>query len=429
MKKYTFILGALLLFSGLSAQQQTTFNYTGGSQTFIVPPCVYTVSVDITGAQGGDHTGTSGTSFGGKGGRVTGTIAVKPGDILYIYVGGKGGFPAGNMGGFNGGGNGGDVQYCAGGGGATDIRLNGTDFTDRIFVAGGGGGAGTNCWGNGDHGGQGGGLIGGNGTQCNQMQGGAPNYPGAGGTQNAGGITGNDQGQGCVTPGKLGYGGNGACTYGGGGGGGYYGGGGSGYGGAGGGSSYNDPKAKQVKHVQGFQAGNGYVILKYENSPVQFTVQDTISVDAGPLTLLPVKGGVFSGYGVKNGKFYPDIAGVGTHTIYFTYSNPGDPCTGTSSQKILVLSSSRIKEQHLSQLNIYPNPANDMINIYVPTGISDMSVEIMNADGAVLYTKEGVTITKGGIMRIDVSTFSAGIYFVRLTSELEVFTKKVAIQR
>ena len=45
------------------------------------------------------------------------------------------------------------------GGGATDIRIDGTALTDRIIVAGGAGGGGGG--GDGDGGGHGGGLIGG----------------------------------------------------------------------------------------------------------------------------------------------------------------------------------------------------------------------------------------------------------------------------
>lgn len=60
-------------------------------------------------------------------------------------------------GGYNGGGN---ASYRGGtGGGATDIRINGTTLYDRVIVAGGGGGANTAA-----NGGNGGGTSGKNGT-------------------------------------------------------------------------------------------------------------------------------------------------------------------------------------------------------------------------------------------------------------------------
>ena len=65
---------------------------------------------------------------------MTATLAVVPGEILNVFVGGQGG--TGGTAGFNGGGAGGD-GFGGGGGGASDIRRGGT----ALVVAGGGGGA------------------------------------------------------------------------------------------------------------------------------------------------------------------------------------------------------------------------------------------------------------------------------------------------
>ena len=121
-----------------------TFEYTGGVQTLTVPPCVGEVFVDIRGAQGG--TGSSGA--GGLGGRVTGKLAVVPGQELFIYVGGQATATGSNApGGWNGGGNASSSPSAGGGGGASDIRTIGGTWDDpsslqnRLLVAAGGGGA------------------------------------------------------------------------------------------------------------------------------------------------------------------------------------------------------------------------------------------------------------------------------------------------
>jgi hypothetical protein len=54
-----------------------------------------------------------------------------------------------------------------------------------------------------------------------------------------------------------------------------------------------------------------------------------LSVGASPA------GGSFSGPGVNSGYFYPNIAGVGTHTIVYSYTD-GNGCTGTYSRNITV---------------------------------------------------------------------------------------------
>jgi hypothetical protein len=99
----------------------TTFDATGAVQTFTVPVNVNKVFIDAQGAMGG--TGIAG--LGGRGGRVQGALSVTPGEVLYVYVGGKGGgslTSTQNIGGFNGGGNGSAVGQGGGGGGATDVR-------------------------------------------------------------------------------------------------------------------------------------------------------------------------------------------------------------------------------------------------------------------------------------------------------------------
>ncbi|KAJ1429032.1 hypothetical protein B484DRAFT_62876, partial [Ochromonadaceae sp. CCMP2298] len=115
-----------------------TFTYTvlyactGGVQFFQVPDGTTSVSVVLFGAQGG------GISRGGMGAAVSGTIGVVAGELLYVYVGGQGG--ATGAAGFNGGGRG-YGTYGTGGGGGTDIRRLGNATTNRVLMAGGGGGA------------------------------------------------------------------------------------------------------------------------------------------------------------------------------------------------------------------------------------------------------------------------------------------------
>lgn len=235
---------------------------TVGTHTFTVPSCVTHVTVDPSGAQGGEANGMAGA----LGGRATTTIAVTPGETLQINVGGVGGNATGNgaTGGFNGGGksNGSAGPDGAGGGGASDVRQGGTALTNRVVVAGGGGGRG----GSGNAGGGGGGLSGSDGTA-------GEGGPGLGGTQTAGGLGGDDAGVG--SPGTdgdsaiLGTGGNGGGGDdggGGGGGGGFHGGGGGGSGatgaaGGGGGGSGRTPDGTGMQN--GVRSGNGLVVIGY----------------------------------------------------------------------------------------------------------------------------------------------------------------------
>ena len=222
-----------------------TFNFTGSPDTFKVPAGVVSITILATGAQGGLGFGALGGG-GGLGGRTTATVAVTPGAVLTVLVGGVGPNgappPSATAGGFNGGG--GSAGDGGGGGGASSVR-NGA--TSLVIVGGGGGGGGAGgATVGGGNGGAGGGLIADFGQSVAGGGGG-----GLGGRDNTGGLGGLSQspiigtngtaggadqgGVGGDLQGTLGGGGGGGGLFGGGGGGSGSTGGG---GGGGGGSSF-----------------------------------------------------------------------------------------------------------------------------------------------------------------------------------------------
>jgi gliding motility-associated-like protein len=250
---------------GLNVFCQTesiSFNYTGASQTWVVPNCVYNIDVTLQGASGGG-------SGSGQGAIVNGTLDVTPGQTLYINVGGQG---SATSGGFNGGGAAAEANTFAGGsfggGGASDINTS-TDLNDRLIVAAGGGGTGggtTDALGGGAGcgiGGDGESPFGDGGIGANLTSGGNGGPPWiASGNYGA--------------TGTLGFGGAGAADPcynvgpGGGGGGGYYGGGGGGSdcyasgslgGGGGGGGSSLVPAGFSC--TPNSNNGNGSILIEY----------------------------------------------------------------------------------------------------------------------------------------------------------------------
>lgn len=267
--------------TALGAQGSVIFNYTGRMQTWTVPAGVHRAFFDVRGAQGGGN-----DVFllpiiqGGKGGRTLAEVRVVPGEVIHIFVGGKGGdggtcpnravtppSPEESRGGFNGGGNGGGCGHGGsgggGGGGASDIRVDGTHLANRIIIAGGGGGSSEKLYApcGLSHGGGGGGLEGSNGRAAVSGC-----IGGTGGTKTGGGSQADyPEGRG-----TLGFGGNGKLPSfqsagGGGGGGGYYGGGGGWLGAGGGGGSGFGPRVDfpPVKFYTGENKGNGRVAVTF----------------------------------------------------------------------------------------------------------------------------------------------------------------------
>lgn len=256
------------------------FDYTGAAQEYIVPLGCKRLSIDCVGARGSTN---NNISTPGRGGRVTCILNVKSKQKLYLYVG-QAGSDSSFSNAFNGGGKGKEPTNQSkflNGGGASDIRtvkaLGGswyntshtsfsTDYSllSRLVVAGGGGGS--NSDGVSVYGGAGGGLVGGTGGGNASA---LSSLSGKGGSQSSGGAG----GSGSDTVGRSGDfglgadGGTSSFEYGGGGGGGYYGGGSAGvgypnWGMGGGGSSYTDPVlCSEVVHTQGYNNGNGYIII------------------------------------------------------------------------------------------------------------------------------------------------------------------------
>jgi len=270
-----------LPFSGLTNVGPTTstYNLSNGATAFTVPAGVTSINFDITGGAGGSDS-HSGAANPGKGGRVQGTLAVTPGEVLYLYVGGQGfngalsPIPGVALGGFNGGGNAYFYSPFAGsgggGGGASDIRIGGNALSNRVIVAGGGGGNGWDtpgplfggCGGNNAFG------FGGNSADNNG------HTHSGGGSQAGGGLPATYAGWSPGTAGTLGAGGNGSVQgISGAGGGGYYGGGGGVWTGGGGGSSYTRPaNVSAVTHTQCYNSGDGQIVLNYV-LPGTYTVQ------------------------------------------------------------------------------------------------------------------------------------------------------------
>ena len=260
--------GTFVGLGGIAGAAPTTqaFSFTGAPETFTVPADVCELQVTADGAAGADLTGDI---VGGLGGHAQATIAVTPGEVLQVRVGGQGAsaqVSPGGAGGFNGGGDGGDgtggASGGSGGGGASDVRRG--DFADasRLVIGGGGGGAGNAASASGGAGGGTQGVAGSSpavngggqpGTQAGPGDGGmAPgNVDGGAGVGSAGGAG--------ATPDAGGFVGGA-----GGGGGGLFGGGGGSAnttGGGGGGSGFTPDGAGLTT---GVRAGDGQVTITFD---------------------------------------------------------------------------------------------------------------------------------------------------------------------
>jgi hypothetical protein len=102
-------------------------------------------------------------------------------------------------------------------------------------------------------------------------------------------------------------------------------------------------------------------------------------------------------------------------------------------QTVIVRSKSNIKnnrtvgikdnENHESRLNVYPNPASTILNVELEIKNESASITIENMLGQIVYTQE----TNQQLNQFNISTFVAGVYFVKLSVDGEMYVQKIII--
>ncbi len=138
-------------------------------------------------------------------------------------------------------------------------------------------------------------------------------------------------------------------------------------------------------------------------------------------------GGEYTGPGVENGWFDPAIAGVGTHSISYTYSDPNS-CENFATETILVDPCTGFNDiSDLSGINLYPNPTTGLITLSFDQNSGMTEILVLSTLNKLVYT-ESVNATAGKRLEIDLSNLVKGIYFIKLKSEKKEEILKVIIQ-
>ncbi len=119
-------------------------------------------------------------------------------------------------------------------------------------------------------------------------------------------------------------------------------------------------------------------------------------------------GGIYSGNGVSAGNFDPGAAGVGTHTITYTYID-GNGCEGMATEDITVDGCASIEENQLTGVSVYPNPTDNKLFIKFN---GDFNFEILDTRGRVIENGSGSDVTE-----LNTTDYNAGVYFIQVTSE------------
>ena len=120
-------------------------------------------------------------------------------------------------------------------------------------------------------------------------------------------------------------------------------------------------------------------------------------------------------FGLSSANYY--IAGSDVETT-FTYEVYSVCANGESefSEPYTVVVTDESLEEYANRFEIYPNPANNYLNIDTNENINEIS--IYNVVGVMVYSEQNFNGT------IDLSNFNNGVYFIRISTEKGDITKR-----
>jgi len=157
---------------------------------------------------------------------------------------------------------------------------------------------------------------------------------------------------------------------------------------------------------------------------------DTANYYVEPFELtggLPV-GGTYLGDGVSDGWFDPEAAGIGSHTITYTYTD-GNSCENFAEGVIVVDEVAGISDfSEGINFGIYPNPNKGVFTLNIASNENtSFSLRILNAIGVKVYHEDDIALNKVYKNTIDLRNFNEGLYFVNVIYKDRNYIRKIVV--
>jgi hypothetical protein len=122
-------------------------------------------------------------------------------------------------------------------------------------------------------------------------------------------------------------------------------------------------------------------------------------------------GGIYSGIAVVGVLFSPSLAGAGSHTITYAYTD-GNSCTNNASGSVFIDVCTDVEESGNGfTYMIYPNPLSGKVTVEISGEVKMITrILVMDITGKTLLQFN----TCNSKMEMDLSTFSAGVYILKV---------------
>jgi len=139
------------------------------------------------------------------------------------------------------------------------------------------------------------------------------------------------------------------------------------------------------------------------------------------------EGGAYSGPGVENNWFDPEQAGLGTHTITYTYTD-FNSCENYAEETMVVDPCTGISENASdNELIIFPNPGTGDFTLRVNQNLKSIQLELFNTLNERVYAADKTHLSKNTGYHLDFNQLPKGIYFLHVTGKGMDLYEKIII--
>lgn len=170
--------------------------------------------------------------------------------------------------------------------------------------------------------------------------------------------------------------------------------------------------------IHGCDSIVGRVVIVNELPFVSFSEpeDDVVCLESAVVILSGTPyGGVFTGSGVSENEFNPEIAGIGEHLLYYTYEDDNG-CSNIDSVRIMVVDCLGIEENLTEIFKIYPNPFDDFTTVYLENAPSEpYSIIIHDMLGKEVYRFKDIQENSVKIWKKDLG--GKGVFLLSIIDE------------
>lgn len=133
--------------------------------------------------------------------------------------------------------------------------------------------------------------------------------------------------------------------------------------------------------------------------------------------------GTYTGTGVSGGTFDPSVAGLGTHTVTYDYTDANN-CSNTATDIINVDDCASVSENETKELVAYPNPGNGQYTIAL-NGVELAEVRVVDLQGK---TIDATIQIQQNVLSVDLTKATKGTYLLQGNSGGTTLTVRLVKQ-